>query len=775
MPLADHRSWRALAPAVALLLALFAAAAFTGCSSGDGGGAICTVPAGALVITEILPNPVGKDTGAEWFEVYNSSSAPVDLRGVRIGLLDGGSLKRHSIAAATAVTLAPGEYALVASGQTTPAPLYEYGDSLGEFSNTDSTVTLTCSDGTELDRACYGGACEPSVAAPLEGKSFALILAGPPSADANDDPRNWAAVDPTPAADNPDQDPIVIVEPPAPCEGATAPTTSSVVITEVMANPVGSDSDREWLEIRVDGPGCVDLAGVRLTTDLDQPKGGVVLAADTGLTAFAAGAHYVIAGRIADLGSAPVAQRVAIPSLGNNDGSVALWSGSAKIAEAHYGTPEEGKAQQLDDSGGFCVATAPMDDGVSFGTPGEANPPCGACFCKGQDGKLQSVTSVGPGEMMVTEVLADVPGKEDENALREWFEAVLLPGTSGPRSLACLAVGTKADASGDAIVNPEQACLMVSPGDQVVFGRTKDTTENGGLAVDVIYDGTGLTGSGGLVLRRNDGAVVDVVTTYGSSSDGVARQIGPALVEAGDASANDEGDAWCDALPVYDAVTGARGTPGAPNLGCTGCFCQDTAGGWVEGTAPEAGDLVITEVFADVPGSETTNGGFEWFEVWSAASGERQLNCLMPQVTGSGSPSKGKRISEGVTTCQPISPGDYAVFCHDAASATAQSLGPCTPYDGPALVGTGTLALLDDAGDTVAQAVYDTGADGVSTQLAGAMAATCDYTPADAGLLWCDAPAAEVYASIDDPSEPGVQLEFVGTPGEANPCCPATP
>ncbi|MEZ4268887.1 MAG: lamin tail domain-containing protein [Myxococcota bacterium] len=764
------RKLRPLALALALSAGLVACA-----SDGPGSGGVCTIPTNALVITEILPNPAGKDAGLEWFEVYNASTASVNLVGLRIGLLRGTSLKRHTIASNAPLLLAPGEYAILASGPTTPAPIYDFATGLGEFSNTDSTITLSCADGTELDRACYGGACVPAVPAPLEGESYAFILAGPPSASANDSAAGWANVAPTPAADNPDQDPIVIIEPPKACENPVAPTVGSLVITEVMANPQGTDSDREWLEFRVDGADCINLDGLRLTTDIVEPKGGVILKSTTGLTAVSPGAYYIIAGRSADLGSAPVTQRLAIPSLGNSDGKVAFWSGSAKIAEALYGTPIEGKAQQLGDDGAFCSASSPLADGVSFGTPGLANAPCGACFCKDDSGATKAVVSVGPGELLITEVLADVPGKEDANRLREWFEVTLLPDTDGPRSLACLAFANSATGSGTAIVNPDQSCLMLSPGEIAVFGRSADEGENGGIAVDVVYEGSDLTGAGGLALVRSDGTVIDAVTTYGSSSDGVARQIAPATVALGSVSANDEADAWCDALPIYDAATGARGTPGAPNLGCGGCYCQDPAGEWVEASPPEIGELTITEVFADVPGSETANGAFEWFEVWSGAPGVRHLNCLTPQVAGSGSPSKGKRIGATINACQAIGPGEYAVLCKDAAGAEAQSLGPCTPYGGPALVGTGTLTLLDDAGATVAEAAYATKSDGVSTQLAAVQGGTCDYTPADLGLAWCESPAAEVYATLEDPAKPGSTLSFVGTPGVANPCCVASP
>src|SRR5437868_4775116 len=40
---------------------------------------------GGVIITEFLPDPNGTDTFGEWFELYNTGTADVDLNGYTIG------------------------------------------------------------------------------------------------------------------------------------------------------------------------------------------------------------------------------------------------------------------------------------------------------------------------------------------------------------------------------------------------------------------------------------------------------------------------------------------------------------------------------------------------------------------------------------------------------------------------------------------------------------------------------------------------------------------
>lgn len=67
----------------------------------------------ALIINEIMSNPIGDDGGREWIEVYNNSSSTIDLSGLTI------SIKGAAFTAVTSVSgssiLSPDGYAIIGS------------------------------------------------------------------------------------------------------------------------------------------------------------------------------------------------------------------------------------------------------------------------------------------------------------------------------------------------------------------------------------------------------------------------------------------------------------------------------------------------------------------------------------------------------------------------------------------------------------------------------------------------------------------------------------
>ena len=116
---------------------------------------VCANP-GDIVITEIMQNPSAvSDANGEYFEVYNSTSADIDLDGWVIRDDDSDS---HTIG--SSVIVPAGGYAVLArNGDTgTNGGLtadYVYGTDI-TLANGDDEVVLEC-DGTEIDRVNYDG------------------------------------------------------------------------------------------------------------------------------------------------------------------------------------------------------------------------------------------------------------------------------------------------------------------------------------------------------------------------------------------------------------------------------------------------------------------------------------------------------------------------------------------------------------------------------------------------------------------------------------------
>ena len=78
-------------------------------------------------------------------------------------------------------------------------------------------------------------------------------------------------------------------------------------------------------------------------------------------------------------------------------------------------------------------------------------------------------------------------------------------------------------------------------------------------------------------------------------------------------------------------------------------------------------------------------------------------------------------------------------------------------------------------GAEVTSVVYPEAPDGVSVQLAAIADGSCDFSPMDDALQWCASPESTPFASLPDPSdtEEMQTLDFMGTPGQHNPCCQA--
>ena len=119
-----------------------------------GDGNTCVWDIQPLLITEVLPNAIGSDTGNEFVEVYNPTNQTVDLSlySVSVGLNG-----EKSYAFPIGATIAPGEYRA-------------FTDSSMKFTllNTMSRVQLRAIDGSTLgDTGSYDS--------PAEGESWAFV------------------------------------------------------------------------------------------------------------------------------------------------------------------------------------------------------------------------------------------------------------------------------------------------------------------------------------------------------------------------------------------------------------------------------------------------------------------------------------------------------------------------------------------------------------------------------------------------------------------------
>ncbi|MBU1119540.1 lamin tail domain-containing protein [Patescibacteria group bacterium] len=205
-----------------------------------------------LIISELLPDPIGDDASGEFIELTNTGQSSVDLDGYQVS--DGSKTYTISSDDFDSTVVASSNYFLIPRAVSSIA-----------LNNTNDHVFLRDPHGTNITDVQYDQS--------QEGYAYAY----------NQSVYTWTKT-PTPGAKNViEQDP-----PPEPKETKDPPKTSppepakpelpsgtcvsNVSITELMPNPQGEDAQSEWIELYNGNDVAVDLARWKL----DDAEGGSV-------------------------------------------------------------------------------------------------------------------------------------------------------------------------------------------------------------------------------------------------------------------------------------------------------------------------------------------------------------------------------------------------------------------------------------------------------------------------------------------------------------------
>lgn len=543
----------------------------------------CTDPVmpGDLVITEVFAKPAA--SGAEWFEIYNASGAPMSLEGLTLvnSRADGSQAKAHVM---TAITIAPEQYFAV--GNTLPADVptylgYGYGDDLGSLYDTGTgKLTLKCGD-DEIDSALYDSV--------KPGHSRELADSQPPDASFNDDAIHWceetetefdAGDYGTPGGENDCTPPVT-----GQCsDGATMreivqPATGDLVITEVMPSPTHvPDLVGEWFEVKATKD--VDLNGLGLDRAADtQPADVITSDACLRLTA----GSYAVFARSADS-----TQNGGIPqgsvlgtftfSLVAGPGDVQLVNGATVVDSVRWTSSTNGKSLQLDPDledavsndmeSNFCAAQHSYGLG-DFGTPAADNdqcsllPPPGMCD---DGGTNRAIVPPPMGQLVITEVMPH-PNLNNSGPA-EWFEITNIGNAAF--DLNGLGLDRAGDSRAPDVVTGAK-CISLAAGAFAVFARGSDPVSNGGLDAVAATFGLSMVDTAGNVQVVDPAScattapytcstVYDAVT-WSSSTKGASKQVIPGMYTT---TANDAAASFCPGAVTY-GTDGNLGTPGAQN------------------------------------------------------------------------------------------------------------------------------------------------------------------------------------------------------------------
>jgi hypothetical protein len=377
------------------------------CLDGDTARKVVSPQPGDLLITELHPDPQallqsggsGEPAG-EWFEVF--AAADVDLNGLDLG--NTFPTAKHTIPAGEmvpCVRVSAGESALLArrgsptdppqnaadpldnGGLPTPRAEYE-GLSL---SNSGSTLYIGVGDAL-IDEVTF--------AKPAAGKASQLdadagcLAASPLDPACNDDQGLWCPATGnyglgdfgSPAAANVA---CGVVDPPG-CDNPVVPQPGDLVITEFLANPSGTETDKEWFEVFV--VNTVDLNGLKLLgsgapTQAEIDAAVPAVTGDACLTATAG--SFLLFARKADPvvnGGLPPVDHLFKFALSNSNDGLALAHGSALLDGVGWvGAQAEDIAAQLDPAVLDPLMNdnpdaPPWCDAAGTGTPKQENPPC---------------------------------------------------------------------------------------------------------------------------------------------------------------------------------------------------------------------------------------------------------------------------------------------------------------------------------------------------------------------------------------------------------------
>ncbi len=346
---------------------------------------------GDLVITELMPNPEQvADALGEWIELWVARE--VDLNGLGIDRA-GDSAASQVVASERCLRVAAGSFAILARSAD---PALN-----GGLPRVDGRLPLALVSGSAAApgdvQLLAGGALIDAVrwSRSTAGKAIQL---DPDYRDvvANDEERVWCnAAAPygdgdqgSPGEANAD---CTISPPAGMCQDASSfrpirrPAPGQLVLTELMANPAGVDSEQEWFELTNVGSTSFDLNGLGLDRAGDTIAPAVILSTackPVSPGAYAVLARSVEAARNGGLLRVDVTYGLSFGDAGNLhvlDGTTTLdaitWSDAPSDAATQLDRAFTSAAAN-DDEARFCAATAAYGDGRNRGTPGQPNGRC---------------------------------------------------------------------------------------------------------------------------------------------------------------------------------------------------------------------------------------------------------------------------------------------------------------------------------------------------------------------------------------------------------------
>src|SRR3569623_25665 len=170
-----------------------------------------------------------------------------------------------------------------------------------------------------------------------------------------------------------------------------APAAGDLAIVELLINPAGTDTGREWVEVENRAGHALDLASLHIAAAANDAAVDFTV---SGTTVMLPGAHAVLIQSADPSKNGGVTLGIAGGILGgdfgtrvslNNDGdTISVCAGACAAGQiidqfawdASLGADYDDHALSIDDGGRRCPAATPFGDAGSFGTAGTESPRC---------------------------------------------------------------------------------------------------------------------------------------------------------------------------------------------------------------------------------------------------------------------------------------------------------------------------------------------------------------------------------------------------------------
>jgi len=334
---------------------------------------------GDVVITEFMPNPEGTDTDKEWIEIYAINA--FDLNGLAVGRPTTTGTDTDVVSDPMCLPIGAGNYILFAEdadsgvngGLPTPDQFFSF-----TLLNSSGEIFLEYG-GTVLDTVTWTSSSS--------GSSRAL---DPTMLDpvANDDEANFsdcgvpygAGGNGTPRADNAGCDTSGMCMDGGSPRAVVPPVAGDVEIVEWHPNPSGTDTQKEFFEIKINA--SIDLNGVQYgrTDGAGDINGSAQTFTDVNCLRFNAGDHVLLVKNtnpVDNGGISTVDVDFVLPFTLNNS-NAGIFVGppppGTPLDIIQYVSTTDGVSTQIDSVGTTCATPAGTTYGDGDGgSPGLAN------------------------------------------------------------------------------------------------------------------------------------------------------------------------------------------------------------------------------------------------------------------------------------------------------------------------------------------------------------------------------------------------------------------